>query len=60
MEELLRNIDWKFVIGDIIVPIGLFVAGIFVGGAIERRKYKAKAEVQGNGNIVMQNNDIRK
>lgn len=58
--EWLQNVDWKFVFGDIIIPIGIFVAGFFVGGGVERRKYKAKSKINGNGNTVIQNNTVQK
>lgn len=58
--ELLQNIDWQFVVGDIIIPIGIFVAGFFVGEGVERRKYKAKSKVKGDGNIVIQNSNVHK
>lgn len=58
--ELIQSIDWKFVVGDIIVPIGLFVAGFFVGEGVERRKYKSKSKIKGDGNTVIQNSNIRR
>lgn len=60
MPEWLKNIDWKFVIGDIVVPIGLFVIGLFTGKVLERRKYTAKSKAKGDGNIVIQNTTIHK
>lgn len=30
MPEWLQNIDWKFLIGDLVVPIGLFVLGFLL------------------------------
>ena len=60
MPEWMQNIDWKFVVGDIIVPVGLFVIGLFTGKAMERRKYTAKSKTKGDGNIVIQNTTIHK
>ena len=58
--ELLQNIDRQFVVGDIIIPIELFVAGFFVGVGVERRKYKAKSKIKGDGNTVVQNSNVHK
>ena len=49
--------DWKFWIGDVIIPIVTFLVGLFVGLAIEK---KAKASVKGNDNTVIQNSKIEK
>ena len=49
----LSSIDWKFIIGDIVIPIVTFVIGLFVGGAHERKK--AKARIKGSNNNVIQN-----
>lgn len=49
----IANFDWKFIIGDIVIPIVTFILGLFVGKAVE--KYKAKSKINGNGNIVEQN-----
>lgn len=55
MFEWISNIDWKFLIGDVIVPIVTFVAGIFVGKAIEQ---KAQSKISGNNNTVIQNSNF--
>ena len=60
MLEWLQNIDWKFVVGDIVVPIGLFVIGCFVGEGVERRKHTAKSKIKGDGNTVIQNSSVHK
>lgn len=60
MPEWLSNVDWKFWLGDVIIPIGLFVAGFFVGGAVERRKNKAKSKIKGDNNTVIQNSNVQK
>ena len=54
--EWLKNIDWKFIIGDIIMPLFIFGLGIFVGQGVEKRK--AKSKIKGNNNVVLQNVDI--
>lgn len=58
--EWIQNVDWKFVIGDILMPVLIFFAGCFVGGHVERRENNAKAKVNGNGNSVIQNSSIQK
>ena len=55
-----QSIDWKFVLGDIIVPIGLFVIGFFVGEGVDRRRNKAKTKIKGDGNTVIQNSTVHK
>lgn len=60
MLEWLQNIDWKFVVGDLVVPIGLFVLGFFTGKAVEHRKYTAKSKTKGDGNIIIQNSSVHK
>lgn len=56
--ERMGSIDWKFIIGDIVVPIAIFAAGFVCGETVEKRK--AKAKVKGNGNTVIQNSDIHR
>ena len=51
------EIDWKFLIGDIVIPIGLFVVGFFVGRA--SNKY-ARSRIKGSGNTVVQNSKVEK
>lgn len=51
------NFDWKFWLGDVGIPIGMFIIGLFTGKAIERN---AKAKVKGNNNTVIQNSKIDK
>lgn len=55
MPEVVLNIDWKFWIGDIIIPIATFVGGILVGKTIER---KAQSKISGNNNTVIQNSNL--
>lgn len=55
MPEGVLNIDWKFWIGDIIIPIATFVGGIVVGKTIER---KAQSKISGNNNTVIQNSNL--
>lgn len=57
MPDCILNIDWKFWIGDIIIPIATFVSGIFVGKTIER---KAQSKISGDNNTVIQNSNINK
>ena len=56
MLDLLKSIDWKFVLGDIVMPFIIFLLGIFAGQGIEKRK--AKSKIKGNNNVVLQNVDI--
>lgn len=51
--------DWKFFIGDIAIPIVIFVIGLFTGRTIER-KAVAKAKIKDNRNFVIQNSEIKK
>ena len=51
-----NSVDWKFIIGDIVIPIFTFVIGFGAGGAHERRKSKSK--IKGNNNNVIQNVNI--
>lgn len=53
---LLKSIDWKFVLGDIVMPLVIFVLGVLVGQGIEKRK--AKSKIKGSNNVVLQNVDI--
>lgn len=48
-------IDWKFWIGDVGIPIIMFILGLFTGKTIER---KANAKVKGNGNTIIQNSSV--
>lgn len=36
--------DWKFWVGDVVIPIVTFVVGLFTGKSIEKRSI-AKAKV---------------
>lgn len=60
MPEWVANLDWKFLLGDVIIPIGLFVAGFFIGGVVERQKNKAKSKIKGNNNTVVQNSNVQR
>ena len=55
----LSSVDWKFLIGDIGVPVLLFFLGIFTGRTIEKR-VSNKAKIKGDGNTVIQGSDIKK
>lgn len=48
--------DWKFIIGDIVIPIGTFVIGVFVGQWREKKKNSIK--ISGDKNRVYQ--DVQK
>lgn len=50
--------DWKFVVGDIIIPIATFFIGMFTERTIERKK-QAKAKVDGNNNTIIQNSNVK-
>lgn len=50
--------DWKFIVGDIVIPIATFLIGLFAGRTIERKK-QAKAKIDGNNNTVIQNSNVR-
>lgn len=52
----LSSLDWKFIVGDIVIPIGTFILGIIIGKGSERKK--AKAVIRGNHNIAVQNTKI--
>ena len=43
MPEWLSNVDWKFLFGDVIIPIGLFVAGFFC--VFRKKRYVARFRV---------------
>lgn len=49
--------DWKFWVGDVIVPIITFVIGLFVGKTIE---HKSTTKIRGNNNKVIQNSKVSK
>lgn len=57
-EETRMCIDWKFIIGDVIIPIVIFIAGLVTGTQVEKRKRSAKSKIKGNGNKVIQNSEI--
>ena len=54
-----NDMDWKFWLIDVALPIATFVAGLFTGKTIER-KSKAKSKIKGDGNTVIQNSDVKK
>lgn len=58
----MESFDWKWFIGQVLVPIATFVGGLFVGKQAEKHKTikKSKAKVSGRGNIVVQNSTIEK
>lgn len=56
--DWLQTLDWKFIIGDIFIPIITFVIGLFIGKDVEKKK--EKSTIKGNSNIVIQNSDIHK
>lgn len=56
MPKWLSELDWKYIIADLIIPIVTFVIGLFTGKAIEKR---ATAKLKGNHNTVIQNSEIK-
>ena len=58
MLEIINNMDWKFFIGDILVPVILFFLGYILGD--NHGKKKAVANTKGNKNTVIQNSEIHK
>ncbi|WP_295044129.1 hypothetical protein [Ruminococcus sp.] len=56
--EWIKSLDWKFIIGDIVIPIATFIIGLIVGQSVEKRK--AKSKIKGNSNTVIQNSDVQK
>jgi len=51
--------DWettKWIIGDIGIPVILFILGFFIGRRYEKRK-TAKSKIRGDHNTVFQNVD---
>ena len=49
-----KNMDWKFWIVDVGIPVATFIIGLFTGRAIEK---KASANINGNNNTVVQNSN---
>ena len=54
----MKYLDWKFIVGDIVIAIATFLIGLFAGRTIERKK-QAKAKIDGNNNTVIQNSNVR-
>lgn len=51
--------NWKFLVGNILVPIICAILGFFGGKTCEKKKnIKSKASIKGNDNTVNQNNNI--
>ena len=48
--------NWQFLIGDIIIPLITFIAGLFIGKTVERKK--ASSHIKGNDNTVIQNTNL--
>ncbi len=55
MPDWILNIDWKFWLGDVAIPIVTFIIGIFIGKTVER---KAQSKISGNNNTVIQNSNL--
>lgn len=51
--------DWKFWVGDVVIPIVTFVVGLFTGKSIKKRSI-AKSKVKGDKNTVIQSSKIEK
>lgn len=56
--DWLQTLDWKYIIGDIVIPIVTFVIGLFVGKGVQKKK--AKSRINGDDNTVIQNSNIHK
>lgn len=50
--------NWEFIIGDVIVPIVIFIGGFFTGKTVEK-KMRNKANVKGDGNTVIQGSNVK-
>ena len=55
MMELINEMDWKFILGDILIPVAIFILGFLGGRTYEKR---ASAKVNGNNNTIIQNSKI--
>ena len=53
-----KDVDWKFIVGDMVIPITTFLIGLFAGRTIERKK-QADAKIDGNNNTIIQNSNVR-
>lgn len=68
--EFLQNVDWKFWIGNVLVPIVTAIIGLFSGIHIERynnkKRYnikkinKTKAKANGKNSTIIQNSEINR
>ena len=56
--EWLQN-NWQFLIGDILIPVGTFIIGLFIGKGIEKKKAQSSIN-NGSGNTVIQNSEVHK
>ena len=54
----LQNI-WQLIIGDILIPVGTFIIGLFIGKGIEKKKAQSSIN-NGSGNTVIQNSEVHK
>lgn len=52
-----QTLDWKFIVGDVLIPVITFIVGLFVGKGIEMKK--AKSKIKGSNNLVIQNSEIK-
>ena len=59
MQEFFNNLDWKFWLADVGIPVVTFVIGLFSGKIIEKKNV-AKSRNKGDGNIIIQNSKIGK
>lgn len=57
MQELFNNMDWKFWLADVGIPVVTFVIGLFTGKTIEKKNI-AKSKNKGNGNFTIQNSKM--
>lgn len=49
--------DWKFWVGDVVIPIITFIIGFFSGKQWSKH---SKSNIKGNNNNVVQNSRIKK
>ena len=51
--------NWQFLVGDILIPIGTFILGLFIGKGIEKKKAQSSIS-NGSGNTVIHNSEVHK
>lgn len=48
--------NFEFLIGDILIPILIFILGFFTGKTVEKRN---TSNIKGDGNTVIQDSNIK-